>query len=123
MIPINDLQSKIYQALNQGLDIKVYDEVQENATMPLLSIGNYILSTMEHKDYGYSFDWTLNIYTEYEGKKQVNELVSKTIECMYKLKGVDLDNYTIDDVILNEANINRLEGYYVANLSIRIDLM
>ena len=123
MIPINDLQSKIYQALNQGLDIKVYDEVQENATMPLLSIGNYILSAMEHKDYGYSFDWILNIYTEYEGKKQVNELVSKTIECMYKLRGVDLDNYEIDDVILNEANINRLEGYYVANLSIRIDIM
>ena len=40
MIPINDLQSKIYQALNQGLDIMVYDEVQENATMPLLSIVN-----------------------------------------------------------------------------------
>ena len=123
MIPINNLQSKIYQVLSKSLDIKVYDEVQENATMPLLSISNYILSTMEYKDYGYSFDWTLNIYTEYEGKKQVNELVSKTIECMYKLRGVDLDNYEIDDVILNEANINRLEGYYVANLSIRIDLM
>ena len=78
---------------------------------------------MEHKDYGYSFDWTLNIYTEYEGKKQVNELVSKTIECMYKLRGVDLDNYEIDDVILNEANISRQEGYYIANLSIKIDIV
>ena len=122
MIPINDLQSKIYQVLSQSLDIKVYDEVQENATMPLLSIGNYILSTMEHKDYGYSFDWTLNIYTEYEGKKQVNELVSKAIECMNKLRGLDLENYSIDDVILNEANISRLEGFYVANLSIRIEI-
>lgn len=123
MIPINDLQSKIYQALNQGLDIKVYDEVQENATMPLLSIGNYILSTMEHKDYGYSFDWTLNIYTEYEGKKQVNELVSKTIESLYNLIGKDLNEvYSIDEVMLNEANINRLEGFYVANLSIRIEI-
>ena len=123
MIPINDLQSKIYQALNQGLDIKVYDEVQENATMPLLSIGNYILSTMEHKDYGYSFDWTLNIYTEYEGKKQVNELVSKTIECLYELTGEGLsDIYSIDEIMLNEANINRLEGFYVANLSVRIEI-
>ena len=122
MIPINELQAEIYQCLS-GLDIKVYDEVPLNSPMPLISIGDYNLSSMEYKGEGYMFEWTINIYTEYEGKKQVNELVSKTIECMYKLRGFDLDNYTIDDVILNEANINRLEGYYVANLSIRIDLM
>ena len=122
MIPINDLQAKIYQAL-QGVGIKVYDEVQEGATMPLISIGDYILSSLEFKDNGFSFNWTINIYTEYEGKKQVNELVSKTIECLYNLIGEDLnDIYSIDEVILNEANINRLEGFYVANISIRIEI-
>ena len=39
MIPINSLQAKIYQAL-QNVGIKVYDEVQEGATMPLISIGD-----------------------------------------------------------------------------------
>ena len=122
MMPINSLQAKIYQAL-QGVDIKVYDEVQEGAIMPLISIGDYILSSLEFKDSGFSFNWTLNIYTEYEGKKQVNELVSKTIECLYKLIGEDLsDIYSIDEVMLNEANVNRLEGFYVANLSMRIEI-
>ena len=122
MIPINSLQAKIYQAL-QGVGIKVYDEVQEGATMPLISIGDYIMSSLEFKDSGFSFNWTINIYTEYEGKKQVNELVSKTIECMYELIGEDLsDIYSIDEVMLNKANINRLEGFYVANLSIRIEI-
>ena len=122
MIPINNLQAKIYQAL-KGVGVKVYDEVQEGATMPLISIGDYILSSLEFKDNGFSFNWTINIYTEYEGKKQVNELVSKTIECLYNLIGEDLnDIYSIDEVILNEANINRLEGFYVANLSIRIEI-
>ena len=122
MIPINSLQAKIYQAL-QNVGIKVYDEVQEGATMPLISIGDYNLSSLEFKDNGFSFNWTINIYTEYEGKKQVNELVSKTIECMYQLIGEDLsDTYSIDEVMINEANINRLEGFYVANLSIRIDI-
>ena len=37
MIPINNLQSKIYQALN-SLDIDVYDEVVEEASLPLNSI-------------------------------------------------------------------------------------
>ena len=76
MIPINELQSKIYQVLS-SLDIKVYDEVQEGATMPLISIGDYNLSSMEYKGEGYVFEWTINIYTEYEGKKQVNHPGSK----------------------------------------------
>ena len=122
MIPINNLQAKIYQAL-YSLDIKVYDEVQEGATMPLISIGDYNLTSMEYKNNGFSFLWTIIIYTEYEGKKEVNELVSKTIECLYHLIGEDLnDTYSIDEIILNEANINRLEGFYVANLSIRIEI-
>ena len=122
MIPINELQSKIYQAL-QGVGIKIYDEVQEGATMPLISIGDYILSSLEFKGRGFLFNWTINIYTEYEGKKQVNELVSKTIESLYNLIGKDLNEvYSIDEVMLNEANINRLEGFYVANLSIRIEI-
>ena len=122
MIPINNLQAKIYQAL-KGVGVKVYDEVQEGATMPLISIGDYILSSLEFKDNGFSFNWTINIYTENEGKKQVNELVSKTIECLYNLIGEDLnDIYSIDEVILNEANINRLEGFYVANISMRIEI-
>ena len=122
MIPINDLQAKIYQAL-QGVGIKVYDEVQEGATMPLISIGDYIMSSLEYKGNGFSFNWAINIYTEYEGKKQVNELVSKTIKHLYDLIGKDLsENYCINDVILNEANISRLEGFYVANLSIKIEI-
>ena len=122
MIPINGLQAKIYEKLNT-LDIKVYDEVQEGAPMPLISIGDYVLSSLEYKGNGFSFNWTVNIYTEYEGKKQVNELVSKTIECLYELIGENLSGtYSIDEVILNEANINRLEGFYVANLSIRIEI-
>ena len=122
MIPINSLQAKIYQAL-QGVDIKVYDEVQEGASMPLISIGDYILSSMELKGDGFIFNWTINIYTEYEGKKQVNEFVSKTIECLYQLIGEDLsDTYSINEVMLNEANVSRLEGFYVANLSMKIEI-
>ena len=122
MIPINELQSKIYQTLN-SLDIKVYDEVPLNSVMPLISIGDYNLSSMEYKNNGFVFLWTINIYTEYEGKKQVNELVSESIEYLYELKNQVLNqNYCIDDVMLNEANINRVEGFYIANLSMRIEI-
>ena len=122
MIPINELQAKIYQCLSD-LDIKIYDEVPLNSPMPLISIGDYNLFSMEYKGEGYIFDWTINIYTEYEGKKQVNELVSKAINKLYELSESNLNEfYSIDDVILNNANINRLEGFYVANISIKIEI-
>ena len=122
MIPINELQTKIYQCLSD-LDIKVYDEVPLNSPMPLISIGDYNLSSMEYKGEGYIFEWIINIYTEYEGKKQVNELVSKAINKLYELSKSNLNEfYSINDVILNNANINRLEGFYVANISIKIEI-
>jgi len=123
MIPINELQAKIYQALSE-LNINVYDEVQENATMPLISIGDYNLTSIEFKSKGYSFLWTINIYTEYEGKKQVNELVAKTINKLNELTYTDLnEEYSINYVLLDNANISRLEGFYVANLTMRIEIL
>ena len=123
MIPINELQAKIYQCLSD-LDIKVYDEVPLNSPMPLISIGDYNLSSMECKGEGYIFDWTINIYTEYEGKKQVNELVSKAINKLYELSESNLNEfYSINDVMLSNATINRLEGFYVANISIKIEII
>ena len=122
MIPINELQSKIYQVLNK-LDIDIYDEVPLNSNMPLINIGDYNLSSIDVKDLGYSFEWTINIYTEYEGKKQVNELTSKAINKLYELIGADLsEDFSINDVMLNNANINRLEGFYVANINIKIEI-
>ena len=95
----------------------------ESAIMPLLTIGDYALSEYNTKYEGYEFNWKLSIYTEYEGKKQVNELVSKSIKSLYEIKNQALnDMYCIDDVMLNEANINRIDGFYVANLSMRIEI-
>lgn len=123
MIPINDLQGKIYQILSSDLDISIYDEVPQSAKMPLLSIGNYIINGIEAKVEGYVINWTLDIYTDYEGKKQVNEFTSKTINSMYKLIGNDLSvDYSINDIILESANISRIEGYYVANITMRIEI-
>ena len=122
MIPINELQAKIYQCLSD-LDIKVYDEVPLNESMPLISIGDYNLTSMEYKGEGYVFEWTINIYTEYEGKKQVNEPVSKTTNKLYELKGAILNGfYSVDDVILSNASISRLEGFYLANITIKIEI-
>ena len=123
MIPINKLQSVIYKALNDNLGIAIYDEVLESAIMPLLTIGDYTLSEYNTKYEGYEFNWKLSIYTEYEGKKEVNNLLSKTLMTLKRLDSSSIDNFYIDSVWLDNANIFRNEGYYVADINIKILLM
>ena len=123
MIPINKLQSVIYKALNDNLDIAIYDEVLESAVMPLLAIGDYTLSEYNTKYEGYEFNWKLSIYTEYEGKKEVNNLLSKTLMILKGLDSSSIDNFYIDSVWLDNANIFRNEGYYVADINIKFLIM
>ena len=123
MIPINNLQSVIYKALNDNLGIAVYDEVLESAVMPLLAIGDYALSEYNTKYEGYEFNWKLSIYTEYEGKKEVNNLLSKTLNILKSLDNTEINEFYIDSVMLDSANVYRNEGYYVADINIKILLM
>ena len=123
MIPINNLQSVIYKALNDNLGIAIYDEVLESAVMPLLAIGDYTLSEYNTKYEGYEFNWKFSIYTEYEGKKEVNNLLSKTLMILKELDSSSIDNFYIDSVWLDNANIFRNEGYYVADINIKFLIM
>ena len=123
MIPINNLQSVIYKALNDNLDIAVYDEVLESAIMPLLTIGDYTLSEYNTKYEGYELNWKFSIYTEYEGKKEVNNLLSKTLMILKGLDSSNIDNFYIDSVWLDNANIFRNEGYYVADINMKFLIM
>ena len=123
MIPINNLQSVIYKALNDNFGIAIYDEVLESAVMPLLAIGDYALSEYNTKYEGYEFTWKLSIYTEYEGKKEVNNLLSKTLMILKGLDSSSIDNFYIDSVWLDNANIFRNEGYYVADINMKFLIM
>ena len=123
MIPINNLQSVIYKALSDNLDITVYDEVLENASMPLMTIGDYTLIENDTKFEGYEFNYKLSIYTEYEGKKEVNNLLSKTLNILKSLDNTEINEFYIDSVTLDSANVYRNEGYYVADINIKILLM
>ena len=123
MIPINELQAKIYQVLNE-LNINVYDEVPEDVKLPLISISDYSLTEEESKCEGYVFEWKIDIYTEYEGKKQVNILVSEAIGKLYKLIDSDLNEcFSVTDTMISSVNVSRSEGgFYIANIVVKIEI-
>ena len=118
MIPINDLQNKIYVKLCELENVKIYDEVIESTTMPFVNLADYTLQYEEYKDDGYIFEWDINIYSTYEGKKEVNNLLASIIDKLLELNECKInEKWEFIDVRFNNSNTSRSnEGFYSCNI-------
>lgn len=123
MIPINDYQKKIYEALS-STGYKVFDEVPVDEELPLIVISDYTLSDGVVKSESYAISQTINIYSEYEGKKEINEMVSVTLDKLKSLVNEDITGtFFIADIRLLESSVSRNEeSFYMANLNIQFEL-
>lgn len=124
MIPLNEYQEKIYSLIKEGLKgVKVYDDVPKNAKLPLVILGDYILSNGLTKMTSYKITQSIDIYSNYEGKKEINELVSKTINTTSLIFNTDInEDWYVCSLVLLESNISRLEEFYAANLKFEIEI-
>ena len=123
MIPINDYQKKIYQKLKE-INYKIFDEVPVNETLPLITIGEYSFSAGSIKGKCYIFDQDIDMYSDYEGKKEINEMVSVVINKLESLVNENItDAFFISDIKLDTCTVTRQEeGIYNANLKLKIEI-
>ena len=123
LLPINEYQRKLYEKIKE-IGYKVFDEVPADEELPLVTISDYTLEEGSTKNDDYIFTQKIDIYSLYEGKKQVNEMSSNVIAKVKEVANTDLNkNYFIDYVKLDESNVTRLEdGLYVAGLSFKINI-
>ena len=124
MLPINDYQKLLYLALKKT-GYKVFDEVPIDETLPLITISDYVLSEGDIKSDGYIIQQQIDLYSQYEGKKQVNEMVASVLKEVKEIENtmVNEDGYYIGWVRLLDSEILRMEdGIYVANLKFEIHL-
>ena len=124
MLPINDYQKLLYLALKKT-GYKVFDEVPIDETLPLITISDYVLSEGDMKSNGYKIQQQIDLYSQYEGKKQVNEMVASVLKEVKEIENtmVNEDGYYIGWVRLLDSEILRMEdGIYVANLKFEIHL-
>ena len=123
MLPINDYQKLLYLALKKT-GYKVFDEVPIDETLPLITISDYVLSEGDMKSDGYIIQQQIDLYSQYEGKKQVNEMVASVLKEVKNICDIKInDSYFIGFVTLLESEISRMEdGLYVANLKFEIHL-
>ena len=123
MLPINDYQKPLYLALKKT-GYKVFDEVPIDETLPLITISDYILAEGEIKSDGYKIQQQIDLYSQYEGKKQVNEMVASVLKEVKNICDTGInESYFVGFVTLLESEISRMEdGLYVANLKFEIHL-
>ena len=123
MLPINDYQKLLYLALKKT-GYKVFDEVPIDETLPLITISDYVLSEGDIKSDGYIIQQQIDLYSQYEGKKQVNEMVASVLKEVKNICDTGInESYFIGWVRLLDSEILRMEdGLYVANLKFQIHL-
>ena len=123
MLPINDYQKLLYLALNKT-GYKVFDEVPIDETLPLITISDYVLSEGDMKSNGYKIQQQIDLYSQYEGKKQVNEMVASVLKEVKNICDTGInESYFVGFVTLLESEVSRMEdGLYVANLKFEIHL-
>ena len=123
MLPINDYQKLLYLALKKT-GYKVFDEVPIDETLPLITISDYVLSEGDMKSNGYKIQQQIDLYSQYEGKKQVNEMVASVLKEVKNICDIKInDSYFVGFVTLLESEVSRMEdGLYVANLKFEIHL-
>ena len=123
MLPINDYQKLLYLALKKT-EYKIFDEVPIDETLPLITISDYVLSEGDMKSNGYKIQQQIDLYSQYEGKKQVNEMVASVLKEVKNICDTGInESYFVGFVTLLESEISRMEdGLYVANLKFEIHL-
>lgn len=110
MINLSSYQASIYEELTK-LGYRVYDEVTEDSKFPYIVIGDLEFNQAENH-FNDLIDINLNIliWSVWEGKKEVNDIVSNIINSFTDLKEKKLKNQSLYNFSLGQSSIKRLDG-------------
>lgn len=123
MINLSSYQGAIYKEL-ELLGYNVYDDVTDTAKMPFIVIGDidFQEGQTHFKDI-LDISQSIEIWSDWEGKKEVNDIASDVINKLYSLNEKKInDSQSIYNISLSPSTIKRVEGYYSANLNINFTI-
>lgn len=123
MINFNDYQALLYKKLKEirldGKDIAIYDKVPANAKFPFVIVGDFEFDSGESKDCSFIINQNIEIWSDYQGKKEINSIVSSALAKANELALSELnDGLTIDAVNIMLSTVKEVEGFFNANLVI-----
>jgi hypothetical protein len=123
MINLSSYQKAIYEELVK-LGYNVYDEVSEEAKFPYVVIGDIDFSEGQN-NFNDLLDINLNIlvWSLWEGKKEVNDILSDIINIFANLNEKRLENQSLHNFSFGNSSIKRLDGgIYNGNLALNFSV-
>jgi len=127
MIDFNEYQALLYKKLKEirldGKDIAIYDKVPSNAKFPFVIVSDYEFDDGESKDCSFVISQSIEIWSDYEGKKEINKLVSQSLAKAKELACEQLnDGLSIDAVKTMPSTVKEVEGFFNANLVVNFEI-
>ena len=123
MISLSSYQKAIYEELVK-LGYNVYDEVSEDAKFPYVVIGDIDFSEGQN-NFNDLLDINLNIlvWSLWEGKKEVNDILSNIINAFTNLYEKRLENQSLYNFSFGNSSIKRVDGgIYNGNLALNFSV-
>lgn len=107
MFKLNEYQAFLINLL-ENTDYKVCDYVPSNADMPLIIVENMSISKGKSKVGNiFNLNQTINIFSDYEGKKEINEITNKVIDNINSSIGCIIDSYSVCDINFQVVEISK----------------
>ena len=128
MIDLNVYQTLVYtklKELSKELDISIYDKVPANAKFPFIILAGFSFEDGLTKDYNcLLIDQKFEIWSDYNGKKEINTITTKANEKLNELHGAELnDSLAIDTINLMPSTVDEVEGFFNANLNVQFEIL
>ena len=123
MINLSSYKKAIYEELVK-LGYNVYDEVPEDAKFPYIVIGDIDFSEGQN-NFNDLLDINLNIlvWSLWEGKKEVNDILSNIINAFTNLYEKRLENQSLYNFSFGNSSIKRVDGgVYNGNLALNFSV-
>ena len=123
MVNLSSYQKAIYEELVK-LGYSVYDEVPEDAKFPYVVIGDIDFSEGQ-SNFNDLLDINLNIlvWSLWEGKKEVNDILSNIINAFTNLYEKRLENQSLYNFSFGNSSIKRVDGgVYNGNLALNFSI-
>lgn len=108
MIDLNLYQKLIFESLKSDI-YTTYDFVPTNAEMPLVIIEDFNI-TKGNMRAGeiYKITQSIDIYSDYEGKKEINKISNDVVKKINNLYEKKIDQFSICDVIILDLSISKI---------------
>lgn len=123
MLDLSSYQASLYKQL-ETLNYSVYDYIPTDAKFPFIAIGDIGFDSAEgHFNDLIDISQTINVWSDWEGKKEINNISSEIINHLLSIGEFQIsDKQSVYKIFLEASTVKDTEGFYQAILNFKLTI-